>query len=140
MGKVCKSKCENVEKTDSLLQTLTFLPLCRSKKLVHVSGFQKYIFLSLLQFFSGVIFIYTWDTFLGHPVYFSTTFHIKHSNLSHFPTTCFCTILCIFSVLNANRRLLKVSFSFCVRFHDDPEVFHTVATYPFSLTEYLCQS
>ena len=44
------------------LQHSLYLSLSRSKTLVHVSGFQKYLF-STGEDISGLIFIHTWDTF-----------------------------------------------------------------------------
>ena len=42
--------------------------LNRLKKSVHISGFEKYLIFSTRVDITGVILIYTWDTFLGHPV------------------------------------------------------------------------
>ena len=72
-GDSTQNTCENVEKNrlflaDPLfLQHSLYLPLSRSKKLLHVSDFQKYLFFSTRADISGVIFIHTWETFLGHP-------------------------------------------------------------------------
>ena len=49
--------------------TLTSFTLEQTQKLVHVSGFRKYLLFSTRTDISGVTLIYTWDTFLGHPVF-----------------------------------------------------------------------
>ena len=72
MGKVRKNMCENVENhiflADPLfLQHSLYVPLDRSKNVLHVSGSQKYLFFSTKAYISGVIFIYTWHILFGTP-------------------------------------------------------------------------
>ena len=50
-----------------VLVTLTFFIREQIQEIVHVSGFQQGLF-SIRADISGVICMYTWDTFLGHPV------------------------------------------------------------------------
>ena len=49
------------------LQHSLYMPLNRSKNVLHVSGSQKYLFFSTKAHISGVIFIYTWDILFGTP-------------------------------------------------------------------------